>query len=432
MRKQSLMLWAGILGMTLPAHAGATLPCVGSCGAEREVTADSLVTLVNIAQGSLSLDACASSDANGDGDISIDEIVVAVNNALTGCPERFLVSKTDDTADGYCDDDCSLREAFVAANTHPGPDEIAIPAGVYVLTRTGNEEDSAATGDLDITEDVSIEGTGAATTVLDGNGTDRVIDILAGAVTIERLTIRNGHASHGGGMRVGDRSMANPTLLMSAVTLAGNTAGTGGAIRAFSLGSLTLRGCTLRNNAATVSGGALLYSNVSTLENCTISGNSGNMGGGLAISGGHIRNCTIVGNVTLESRFASSNLARFSDVNRPGVIVVENTIVGGSEGRNCGSAEPEGGGNLSDDSSCGRPGDTNWTVVPDLGIAPLTDTGDGIPVHPLCTGVGVPDPSCAGPSPALGAADSGACPSTDQRGFPRSDPWCDSGAYEAE
>jgi len=29
---------------------------------------------------------CTAGDANGDGQITIDEILTAVNNALTGCP----------------------------------------------------------------------------------------------------------------------------------------------------------------------------------------------------------------------------------------------------------------------------------------------------------------------------------------------------------
>jgi len=41
------------------------------------------------------------------------------------------VAKTDDTADGACDADCSLREAVIAANAAPGADEIVVPAGVY-------------------------------------------------------------------------------------------------------------------------------------------------------------------------------------------------------------------------------------------------------------------------------------------------------------
>jgi CSLREA domain-containing protein len=36
----------------------------------------------------------------------------------------FPVTKTDDTNDGTCDPECSLREAIDAANTNPGADDV--------------------------------------------------------------------------------------------------------------------------------------------------------------------------------------------------------------------------------------------------------------------------------------------------------------------
>jgi len=41
----------------------------------------------------------------------------------------------------------------------------------------GADEDAAATGDLDVTGDLEIDGAGAAATVIDGNAIDRVLDI---------------------------------------------------------------------------------------------------------------------------------------------------------------------------------------------------------------------------------------------------------------
>ncbi len=71
---------------------------------------------------------------------------------------------------------CSLREAIRSANVdaavHPdcpagtGADTIRLPAGTYRLTIPGAGEDAAATGDLDITETVTILGAGAASTCL--------------------------------------------------------------------------------------------------------------------------------------------------------------------------------------------------------------------------------------------------------------------------
>ena len=49
------------------------------------VAIDELLTLVNIALGNSPVTACGDGDANADGEITIDEILAAVNNALNGC-----------------------------------------------------------------------------------------------------------------------------------------------------------------------------------------------------------------------------------------------------------------------------------------------------------------------------------------------------------
>jgi hypothetical protein len=47
---------------------------------------DELVRGVRIALGESTLDECPEIDGNGDGDVTIDELVNAVGSALTGCP----------------------------------------------------------------------------------------------------------------------------------------------------------------------------------------------------------------------------------------------------------------------------------------------------------------------------------------------------------
>ncbi|MDH3303714.1 MAG: CSLREA domain-containing protein, partial [Gammaproteobacteria bacterium] len=80
----------------------------------------------------------------------------------------FTVTKTADTNDGTCDADCSLREAIVAANTSGGSDTVSVPAGTYNLSITGTGENAAATGDLDISDTLTLTGAGAASTIIDG------------------------------------------------------------------------------------------------------------------------------------------------------------------------------------------------------------------------------------------------------------------------
>jgi hypothetical protein len=59
--------------------------CAGDCNGDGAVTVDELIKGVNIALGSASRDQCPSFDTNGDGEVTVDELVHAVNNALSGC-----------------------------------------------------------------------------------------------------------------------------------------------------------------------------------------------------------------------------------------------------------------------------------------------------------------------------------------------------------
>jgi hypothetical protein len=62
--------------------------CTGDCNGDGEVTINELISMVNIALGSSPLSSCAIGDANGDGEITINEIIQAVNFALSGCPTQ--------------------------------------------------------------------------------------------------------------------------------------------------------------------------------------------------------------------------------------------------------------------------------------------------------------------------------------------------------
>jgi CSLREA domain-containing protein len=93
---------------------------------------------------------------------------------------------------------CTLRAAIMEADFAAGPSTITVPPGVYMLTRPGYDN-GALVGDLDIVHDLTIQGAGSGTTIIDGNGSvtkDRVFKILASAtnVTMTGLMIRNGQS----------------------------------------------------------------------------------------------------------------------------------------------------------------------------------------------------------------------------------------------
>ncbi len=100
---------------------------------------------------------------------------------------------------------------------------INVYAGTYTLTIAGTAEDAAATGDLDITEDIIINGSASSATIIDGNAIDRVFDVLGAA---------------GGGILFD----ATASLTLSGSTISGNT---GGAVTAGAFTPLEGRVCSL-------------------------------------------------------------------------------------------------------------------------------------------------------------------------------------------
>jgi hypothetical protein len=59
--------------------------CVGDCDGDGSVTIDELVRAVNIALSLTTARDCPAADRDGDGQVTVDEVVTAVNNALLGC-----------------------------------------------------------------------------------------------------------------------------------------------------------------------------------------------------------------------------------------------------------------------------------------------------------------------------------------------------------
>lgn len=109
----------------------------------------------------------------------------------------------------------SLREAIIAANKNGANDTINLKTGTYTLSavNTAGQENAAAEGDLDISNDpttnprtqvvtshtLTIVGKGAGVTFIDAAGIDRVFQIAPGSTVVFRnLTIKGGLATDDG------------------------------------------------------------------------------------------------------------------------------------------------------------------------------------------------------------------------------------------
>jgi CSLREA domain-containing protein len=159
----------------------------------------------------------------------------------------------------------SLREAINQANATAAPDTIVLSAGVHRITQAGSNEDANQTGDFDILNALTLKGQGAAATVIDGNGLDRLFHVLPATsftVKFSGVTIRGGLTSDvGGGVYVDDSITNAVNLIVTRSIITGNAAtnnfGGGINIRA---GGLTLTDTTVSNNStASDDGGGIFF-----------------------------------------------------------------------------------------------------------------------------------------------------------------------------
>ncbi len=160
-------------------------------------------------------------------------------------------------------------------------------------------------GQLTISDSLQIVGPGRGVLTVDGGGTSRVFDIPLSPgdvnVSISGLTVSNGNAQTGGGIRVQDES-----LTLDDVALIGNTAlGNGGGLYAdgFAM-TLKVRNSTISGNAARGGGGAYVEDTkgVTVFDGVVIDGNTASeQGGGIFFYDPDadvvINNATITNNV---------------------------------------------------------------------------------------------------------------------------------------
>jgi CSLREA domain-containing protein len=410
----------------------------------------------------------------------------------------FPVNDTRDIADASPGDGvcrplnvlvCTLRAAVQEANALPGPDAITVPAGVFVLSIPNWGDDdldpAGATGDLDLTGQVEIDGEGFGRTVISGGDRSRVFDVQSSAdALIHDVTIEHGQETLAGGGGIYNRHGATLTLrdailqknaapysgggglsnvrgsaTLDHVIVTGNSAFGGGGI--YSVGAsaddpdtrLTLRDVAVTYNRTQIEtidgteggyGGGLWISGTATFDRVTVSGNYAADGGGLLTWGvANITNSTFSGNdaddrgagITAEGRLtllknvtvAANRLNPGAPAgNAAGIAAIDyvdavNTIVAGSAG--------------GPNCAAGAPLASAGHNLEDGANCGLVAVGDLRLTDPLLgpladnSGFTQTHALLAG-SPAIDAGDDASCSLEDQRLFPRRGKHCDIGAYE--
>jgi CSLREA domain-containing protein len=330
---------------------------------------------------------------------------------LSAAPASAATVVVDTTTDqnlGSCSSSCSLRDAVATAA--PG-DTIQIPAGHYVLTL----------GRIDITKDLTLAGSGARTTVIDGNASSKIFSIVGiFNVELDDLSLVNGNDTEGGAISA--ISFTPPAVLALTIrrcTFANNQTSFQGAAMNLQRVALTIEDSTFSNNHAGFfsGGGAISALGVGgSIVNSTFSGNTAGTASALNLGGISIAPVSLINN-TITANQATRLVAAISSFFAD--LTLSNNIIAGNVGGDCRLSSAMTDHNLDSDNTCllTGPGDLPGTN-PLLG--PLADNGGPTDTHALLAG-----------SPALDAGNNSTCPAADQRGVTRPQgPFCDMGAFE--
>lgn len=387
-------------------------------------------------------------------------IALVTNSAAAAATTRYVSKKGNDFSNTQCSQSkpcLTVNHAVVAAASG---DTIKIEKGTFIEFP------------ITISKNLTLEGTGAAKTVIDGNHAGTVFVIPKNiTATIKQLKIRNGKTTGVDGLGGGIRNYG--TLTVQKVYVRDNQAHLGAGI--YNDGVLTLQKVTLAHNQAAAFGGGL-YSfingtvalvNVGIIANranvgagiynahtlvaslSTVAGNT--KGGGIASDGTLVLvNTTISGNSDpghtgdgLAILGGTAQLIHVTVTNNPGsphggiyvtsgfVWLYNSIVYGNGPNPQCGTAKigrfSDGGYNVLADQSCSYwPGSGSILANPRLG--PLADNGGYNLTHALTAS-----------SPAIDLVPTNRCVSTDERGVARpingdgkGKARCDAGAFEYE
>lgn len=331
-------------------------------------------------------------------------MLAVVLTAMRGHAAFYTVTSTADNTDSAAHGGAgtagspfqmsSLRGAIIAANAAAGADTITLPAGAYTLTlaNAGSlNEDGCLTGDLDVKDSLTINGAGAAATIVQAGSTaagglDKVFAINplcdhAVAFTLTGVTVRFGRNTQaygaadfsftGGGIDFCGNGASSCTLRDCVVTNNYNVNGYGGGMNidevAPATSVVTITNTVFANNTAGYWGGGLnifgddvqvTISAGTFTGNQTIgAGGAGSQGGGINIritgqTAGTtpfvtINNNTVVSNNTAHGYGGGVCLAGGGNQN----LTIQNSRIVGNTVLNNGAIASRGGGLYHDNNA---------------------------------------------------------------------------------
>ncbi len=380
-------------------------------------------------------------------------VLLTLQIAIPPRPVRaatWLVTKTADTADDVCDNDCSLREAIKAAASG---DTIRFAVNLLdqTITLSGQE--------LVIDKNLTIDGLGASRLAISGNSVSRVFYIQAGrTVSISGVTIKDGRVlvpasgTGGGGIYNQGNLTLSKVWVTANVVIDDGGSGLGGGIMNEEGALLSITNSTISQNRVEDTGrggcfGAGIASSGSiNLFNVTISNNQAVERGDLCFGVGidqtdaplNMNFVTIANNTGTSTGSVSAQIQGGGLNMVAGELNVSNTIFAGNQPQNCELYVEINSGGYNFDYNANQGGtcdleevnNSNDFVGDNPSLGPLQDNGGSVPTHALLQSSLAIDRVPNGVNGCVAGQTTDARGAVRAGGENRGGPGCDVGAFE--
>ncbi len=369
----------GLVGEAVPLNTGTPNPAID--------TGTNDVPLVIV-------EANVGFDLNGDGDtddttatladVAFDQIGlprgVAPDAGAVQAAAVLVVDTNVDEFDGdFSRGDLSLREAIALANIDPGTaDIIRFDATVFTGGPASVIRLDAGLGTLEITGDVTIDGSTATDVLITGDTAGNDLDadggLAANTTGITNVVLTQGASAFGDNIRIFEISGTTPPeVMISGLVLTGGAATgsvNGGAIRAADGSVLTITDSSVVGNYAQLFGGgggiATGEGSELTVVDSILFGNIAGWGGAIFVDDDSI--LQVERSVLTENRAQRSDGGAMYVDNNGTLLVTDSSIVGNH-------AQSEGGGINTDNGS------TTVLIRTDLSGNEAGGDGGGIEVE---------------------------------------------------
>ncbi|MBK9656714.1 MAG: CSLREA domain-containing protein [Rhodanobacteraceae bacterium] len=316
--------------------------------------------------------------------------VTGVTLQITPRSATLAVTKVEDTNDGVCNSDCSLREAVAAAT--PGQ-QIIFAAPFFDAPRT-----IFLSSELLVNKNLAISGPGAHRLTISAANRSRVFRVTGSRVTLAGMRISDGVGADAGGVSAQGGDLVLHRIEVSNCRASGVSSFGAGGVYQSSGGSLLLSESSITGNQGLGSStaGGLAVDGTARILRSTISGNViisifANTSAGIssAFSNLSVIDSTVTGNIVRGSSQAAGIVQGSS-----GRVTISNSAVAGNVGGNADivlfntSTLVSGGynaigraGTLS--GNFNQPGDQFGTTITPLDpvLSPLSYHGGTVPAH---------------------------------------------------